>query len=273
MVRTRKASLIAMGMLLMAGSQAAQARVAFVCPQLNPATGKLSVKVSTGCITGMARYKDNTLSLDVDQHNAIITVTGEINYHPIESDIVTADCAGAQSITLEATDIEQRRYMVSYESVPLALADLIEDPAPKACLSVRSAKDPYRHPTVDIATYMDWSQEMIDGWREWRGSDPVLLMAPLLANHPESEEGNPTLSFSFAKRHWVGIGYPGDPDRKPFLGVSIERHGFLDDSVSGDRYFAELRYEDGVWRIEHLWGQSLCGRGKKAGQWSGEPCV
>lgn len=273
MVRTEKASLIAMAILLMTGSQAAQARAMYVCPQLDSATGKLSVRVSTGCMTGMARYKDNTLALDVDQNHAMIKVTGDITYHPIESPIVTGDCAGAKSITLEAANVEARRYSVSYDGVSLGLADLIENPAPKACLSVRSAADPNAYPTVDRSIYADWSQDMIAGWRDWRGSDPVSLMAPLLANHPEGEKGNPTLSFSFGKRHWVGIGYSLPPGRRPFLGVTIERQGFLDDSVAGDRYFAELRFEDGAWRIEHLWGQWLCARGHRAGQWSAELCA
>lgn len=262
----------ALGFALVAHANAAQARVMYVCPQLDTAADKLSVRVTTGCLSSTSRYKDNTLALKVDQDSATISVTGTINHHPPGSLISSADCMGTKSITLEASDVEARRYTVIYEGHSLGLSDLIEDPQPNTCLTVQSTRSRFAFPSANRTSYAEWSDDPVTGWREWRGRDPIRLLAPLLSGHPETEEGQPTLSLNFGKRQWSGHSFQGAAAHAPFLGVSIERHGFLDDAVSGDRYFAALRYDEGSWRIEHLWGQSLCARGENAGQWSGEDC-
>lgn len=274
MANPMKLPIAAMSVALIAQAEIAEARVAYVCPQLNTDTKALSVRIDSGCITGMARYKDNSLSLKVDQNHAMIAVTGDINYHPIESPIVTADCAGAKSITLEATGIEARRYNVTYNGERIGLSDLMKEPKPNACLSASLAKVASQsYPVAHASIYKDWANTMIPAWAELRSSNPLTLLAPLISGHPESNEGRPTLSISFGKRQWSRYPVLSEYGNEPFLGVSIERHGFLDDSVSGDRHFAELRYNEGEWRVANLWSQSLCARGARSGQWSSEPCV
>ena len=256
-----------------AQASAAQNNVAYVCPSFDKRTGELSVRVDTGCKTGMARYNDNDLKLVMDQNYASIQVTGTINYNPIESMIVTADCAGAKQITLTASEVEARRYSVSYQGTHLGLSDLMENPQPNSCHSVIGTRSHIPQKVMFKSEFKDWSDEPIDGWRDWTGDNVFSLLSPILAGHPESTEGSPTLELKIEKAQWRG-GWPGtrEDSNLPFIGVRITRHGFLDDSVSGDRFFAQLRQTADGWEIENLWGQNMCGRGAHAGQWTKEIC-
>ncbi len=58
-----------------------------------------------------------------------------------------------------------------------------------------------------------------------------------------------------------------------FIAVSITQHGYLDDSVSVGRYFAEVRRDAGCqMKLEGLWSQNMRARGEHAGQRTGTPC-
>ena len=265
---------IAAAVALFAQPVSAQTNVSFICPILDQNSGELSVMVDTGCLTGMARYMGNDLQLLVDQQYATINVSGSISYHPINSLIVTHDCGGATQISLSAPRIEARRYSVNYNGKWLGVADLLQDSMPDSCMYAARRGGVSDYVQVNRRSFDNWSDDPILGWREWRGSDAFLLLSPLLSDHPETEEGRPEVNVRVEKRvwnlRWQGLDKPWKSE--PFVAVWITRHGLLDDSISGDRYFAELRHDGDGWRIEELFGQNMCARGEAAGQWTAEPC-
>jgi len=79
------------------------------------------------------------------------------------------------------------------------------------------------------------------------------LLEPILGNYPEGLEGRPEVTLEMKKARWNRMSF-----RKPFKGskkfiaVEIERHGFLDDSVSGDRYFVAVKQTDAGWKVDAL---------------------
>lgn len=263
----------AAALALTAQAQAAHARIAYVCPQLSGS--ELSVRVDSGCISSSARNEGHTLALEVDQNTATIRVSGTILFS--SAPIQTADCAGRSSITLTADDIEARRYTVLLNDRRLGLADFVEDRGSKACLGTRRTKfGSFGENMATPNSHRDWDDNPVDGWAEWRGASVLGLLSPLLDSHPEGMEGRATTEISIQKMRWHShIGSLRNPiDRAPFYGVTITQHGYLDDSVSGGRYFAEVRMgEDGQWNLDGLWSQQMCARGAKAGQWTNKPCI
>ncbi len=265
----------AAALALSAQSAAARSNVSYICPTLDTRTGELTVRVDSGCMTGMARFKDHDLELEVDQNHAGITVTGSINYHPITSPIVTADCGGATQVTLKASGIEARQYSVVFDGQYLGTADMLTDPSPDQCMSTMRRVRHHGIAHVNRQSFKDWSTDPISGWKDWRGDDVFALLSPLLSGHPETDEGLPKVEIKIEKRFWNNIwAVRGKPwKNEPFIAVWITRHGFLDDSVSGDRFFAELRQGPDGWHVEELFGQNMCARGENAGQWTGDACV
>lgn len=253
----------------------AQSNVSYICPSLNSGTGMLTVKVDTGCMTGMARYRDNDLKLVVDQNRALISVTGSINFHPIDSPAVIQDCRGARQFALSASGIEPRRYTVMFNGSHLGIADTLSESPSAACMyAVRHRRgSDIQH--INQRSFHDWSDDPMHGWREWRGASVAALLAPIWEGHPDTTEGRPVVDLKIEKRIW-NVRWPSRHKpwkSEPFVAVWITRHGLLDDSVSGDRFFAELRHDSTGWRIETLFGQNMCVRGEKAGQWTAGPCV
>ncbi|RGP39838.1 hypothetical protein BPTFM16_00113 [Altererythrobacter insulae] len=125
----------------------------------------------------------------------------------------------------------------------------------------------------DPSDLSDWSTDPVPDWRNWRSRDVFDLLEPILKAHPETDEGRPTVEVSvsrYIERGHIETDQAGDP--QSFIGAQITRRGFLDDAVSGDRYFAQLSYLDGSWSISKLWGQQLCARGPSAGIWKADGC-
>lgn len=258
------------GTCLSVQAGAAQAAVAQICPEFDQGKQELSVRVSTGCMTGMARFKEHDLALKVDQERAHIELSGDIAFHPIDSPAVTADCAGAQSFTLSATDIEPRRYTLSYAGEPLGHVDLLDGAEPPTCIGTKRSKFRLRLPITDSDSLADWA---FDPQGDWRGASITQLLEPVLGSAPESLEGRPEIEIRMEKRLWQsGHLKSGGSRRAPFMAVSIIRHGLGDDSVLGDRYFvAVIKRPDG-WRVDRLWRQQMCARGQFAGQWTAAAC-
>ncbi|MEL7199619.1 MAG: hypothetical protein AAGL10_15010 [Pseudomonadota bacterium] len=274
MKRKISGALIASAMLALSSQTAlAQSNVSFICPKLDTATGELEVRLNTGCMTGMARMDDHTLQMEVNQHYAMISIEGDINFHPINSPIVTADCAGAQQVTLTASEIEARQYSVIFNGQRMGVTDMITDPEPDCISNLRGAIEPGAT-RVNRSDFADWSDDPFKGWKDWRNQDVIGLVQPLLAGHPETDSGLQTTRMTIDKRVW-GNPFPikGKPwSTEPFVAISIRQEGFRDDSVSGARYFIEMRPGEDGWRIENMFSQNLCARGQFAGQWTGERC-
>ncbi len=251
----------------------AKASVAHICPELDRSTQMLSVRIGTGCKTGMARFKEHDLQLAVDQNLAQILVSGDISYHPIESRIVTADCAGAQTFTLTAKGIEPRHYTLSHNGQWLGTVDFVDGESSPDCLHTARGKPANSSAWARKQQFREWSVDPEGAWNGWRGSSVLSLLEPILGEYPESMEGRPQVKLRMEKMQWDRRWPNTDTTaHKSFLGVWITRKGLLDDSVSGDRYFVEVRHSSQGWRVANLWSQHMCARGTDAGQWTNVPC-
>ena len=56
------------------------------------------------------------------------------------------------------------------------------------------------------------------------------------------------------------------------LMVRITNTGYLDDSVSGEKFAAIITRNAEGWYLDSLWRQNLCARGKNAGKWIKKAC-
>ena len=261
------------GTILSLQAGTVQAAVTHICPEFDRGAQELSVRISTGCVTGMARFDKHDLAMEVDQERAHIRLSGDIRYHPVKSGGVTADCSGAQSFILSAKDVEPRRYMLSYAGEELGHVDLLDPAAPPPCFGTRRGKLRLQTQIVREDSFSDWAFDPQGGWRDWSGTSITALLEPLLGMAPESMEGRPEIAITMEKRLLQTVrSRPDGGGRQPFIAVSITRHGLGDDSVSGDRYFAAvMRHKDG-WRVGKLWRQQMCARGQYAGQWTSAAC-
>ncbi len=94
-----------------------------------------------------------------------------------------------------------------------------------------------------------------------RSESVVGLFMPIMRSHPEALEGRPTTVFKLAKR----------TDNSGFV-VEVVQTGYLDDSVSGQRFVGFVSWADGMWNLDSLWRQQMCYRGPRAGQWKKGSC-
>ncbi|QFT78666.1 hypothetical protein [Erythrobacter sp. THAF29] len=259
--------------VLAAQAQVAQARVTYICPELHGS--ELKVRVDSGCMSTSTSYTDNDLTLEVDQNTATIRVTGDIEYNS-GGPIHTADCMGATSFTLSAENIDVRNFAVFYKNTKIGEANFIENRKPKQCLGTRAARSHQGSMKfIQYNTFQHWDNNPLDGWREWRGDSVFDLLSPVLDGHPETMEGVPTMSMKMEKAKWhrhfsirERINW-----RDPFIMITFEQKGYLDDSVSAGRYAAAIRMdENGKWKLDGFWAQHMCARGKNAGQWTGSNC-
>ncbi|GMN03011.1 hypothetical protein [Erythrobacter sp. MTPC3] len=265
-------AIAAASLALIGQAQAAHARVAYICPQL--AGSELQVTVKSGCISTSSTLAKNDLALDVDQNNAVIRVSGDLKFES-RSLIGTADCMGARNETLSAAGMEARRYSVMFNGVMLGIADFLDDSANAVCLNAGGQRTAEQDGQLSLSRFSDWDDDPVAGWQNWRDSSVIDVLGPILAGYPEGLEGQPTAEIVIKKQRWMrrvmqkeGINW-----RDPFIGVSITQHGYLDDAVSGGRYFAALRQEDnGEWKLAHFWKQNMCARGPNAGQWTADLC-
>ena len=125
------------GALALGLASQAQARVTYICPELQGSD--LKVRVASGCVSTSMKYQGNDLALEVDQSMAAIYITGDIEYGG-GGRIVTADCMGAKSFTLSAQGIDIRKYAVFYEGQEIGEADFLENVKPDQCLGTKMAK-------------------------------------------------------------------------------------------------------------------------------------
>lgn len=264
------AALASLAFASQAHAQAA-GNIGFICPELNASTGQLEVRVSNSCLTGGSRIVSQDLMLEVDQQHALINVTGGFEVSP-GTLVGNAYCAAPEVVPLQASEVEARRYTVLYEGEYLGMADFLSDEDQPGCLNISELTASAAGRDILRLSFAEWDDDPVDGWRDWRGSDPLSLLSPILATHPEALEGRPSVSIEMEKLNWRGMQNVVSGAPSELIGVWITRHGFADDAVSGDRYFAAVIFDDEGWRIDWLWGQTMCARGDQAGQWTTARC-
>jgi len=268
-----KCLLAVAGLALATQAQAQTARtlVGFICPNLNATAGRLEVRVSNVCLPAGSQIEAQDLSLEVDQQHALIKVTGGFEASP-GSRVGNTYCPATQYISLDADGIEARRYTVLYEGEYLGVANFLRGEDPPECLDASNLLARRSGPSILRLSFADWDANPVAGWRDWRGTDPWTLLSPILSTHPESLEGGPRASVEMERLRWRGVSGMNRGGPPWFIGVWITRHGFADDSVSGDRYFAGIVPDEAGWRVERLWRQHMCARGDQAGQWTTTGC-
>lgn len=178
----------------------AQARISHICPTHDRSSQKLSVRIGSGCMTGMERFKSHDLSIEVDQEHAHAIVTGDIQFHKITSPFVTADCAGAQSFTLAEVGVEPRRYTLSYNSDYLGVYDLLEQAENPACFGTNRNKLRSQSRVMSASRFAEWSDVPEEQWASWRGANVTAMLERLLGATPESLEGRPDITIQMEKR-------------------------------------------------------------------------
>lgn len=273
-MKARKLMIGAAAIAMASMAQTAHARVAYICPTLNQSTGELEVQVKSGCISSSMSLIEQTLALEVDQNYAMINLTGDMKFGG-GGRIVTADCMGGQTITLSAQEIEARDYTLLFNGERIDKVDFTDPSRKDECLSAGSRLR-VDNGTLNRSVIKHYNDNPIEGWRDWRGSSVFDLLSPILSGHPESMEGGASSDITMRKESWRRqiSAKPLSYDTTPFIAVQITQSGYLDDSVSGGRYFAEVRMdENGQWKLDGLWVQYKCARGAKAGQWTGELCA
>lgn len=75
------------------------------------------------------------------------------------------------------------------------------------------------------------------------------LIMPIIGNHPEADEGGPTLSLDVR------------PDEKGFV-FDLKMGGYLDDSVSGEHYRGHIAASTKGWELRSLSVKPTCYRGE-----------
>jgi hypothetical protein len=280
----RRLALLALGTALM--STQAYARVGQVCLELPAGAGIVKAEIGSGCLPTSPGHKGE-FETKVDRSSATISINGA--YRQVgNARIGTTDCMGSQVIRQEVEAAGPRRYSVLINGQYSGVID-----ASDTRYGMRTVKECFAGSSqVQVPRPEVEAVFLRQHFRDWiarpRGSgkqttDPIYranystvaeAVAVLLGNHPEGMEGRPSAKVTISKARWRGGPFVKPPALR-FMAVQIEEHGYLDDSVSGKRTFADIRpnRETGGWRIVGHWHQVMCARGDKAGQWSGEPCV
>lgn len=280
----RRLALLALGTAFI--STQAHARVGHVCLELPAGAGIVKAEIGSGCLPTSPGY-EGEFEIKVDGNSATISIDGA--YEQVgDARIGTADCMGSQVINQDAEAAGPRRYSVLVNGVYRGVIDASETrygmrPV-KECFASRSQ---VQLPRPEVETmylrqqFRDWIARPRASGKQ--SNDPIYranfasvaeAVAALLGGHPEAMEGRPSAKVTISRARWRG-GPFAKPPAPEFMAVQIEEHGYLDDSVSGKRTFADVRpnRDGGGWRIVGHWHQWMCARGERAGQWSGKPCI
>lgn len=275
-----RAALAALAASMMATQ--AQARVGQICLELPVGANTLKAEIASGCLPTSPRY-EGAFDIQVDAATASIAINGSFTQIG-EARIGTTDCMGARVLEQDTDAAGPRRYSVlvngQYRGTLDASDTMFGMQAVRECFE---GLNQIQQPRPErLTTYMR------EHFRDWiarpRGktTDPLYTTnyatigeaaAALLGTHPEGQEGRPSAEIIISKGQWRGRPFLKPPAVR-FMAVRIEEHGYLDDSVSGKRTFAELKQhaQTGEWRIAGHWHQFMCARGERAGRWSAQLC-
>ena len=100
----------------------------------------------------------------------------------------------------------------------------------------------------------------VTNWKPENAASPMELVVPLLKSFPEALEGRPHLIVELVK----------GKDGKSFI-IVIEKTGYLDDFLEGERYRAVVVPDGDKWRLKALGRQWKCYRGANKG-WHTKKC-
>ena len=99
----------------------------------------------------------------------------------------------------------------------------------------------------------DYNVVDLSGWQPRTAESALALVEPLYRNHPESDEGRPTLKIDLRT------------DGPGILIVDVVMEGYLDDSVAGEEYRGVISRSGAGWQLEALGRRHICARGANPG--------
>lgn len=243
-----------------------------VCLTHEKQAQELVASLRTRCLGSGARETTNTLALEVNAERAQIAITGTYEtrrtFH-----IGTADCMATQVFDLTASQVDQRRYSIAFGDQGLGVFDATTGDEQSQCYSTRAGDN---QSSLRQSDFEDWTR--LEDHSLWGRSAPQVsdIVALMMGKEPETLEGEPETHISVERVRWMPSAAfkPVPLTRQGYdaLSLRLTRHGLLDDSVSGERLTAIMLPDDDGWKVELIYGQTMCQRGPKAGQWSLGSC-
>lgn len=231
-----------------------------ICSELDGRAKQTVITINNRCISSSQKYQGNTFKIDIDQQAALIKITGDYRYKAPASRIGTTDCAGAKRLSFRQPGADLRRYGIIYNGRFRGYVDHTQSRA-KRCVQHHRFHE--RGGLYSAAGLTQRGFAKVDISARQPKSAPSLIgaLGSLATNHPEAIEGRPTMHIETAP----------SADGSMMI-VEVIQHGLLDDSVSAQRYIAHVKQSPKGWQLVGLWTQSMCARGRLAGQWTGDRC-
>ena len=217
---------------------------------------KIILNAFTGCMSSTGRMVSHDIKVDVE--NATININGHLFTRKYM--VGTTDCGGAVNLKFTVDNMKQRRYHVvvnrTYAGVMDFTNPFAKQPMKPAMHNLPEREVPSRRNMKNRYAPVD-----ITGWKVKRAEAVLDLFKPITDSHPEGVEGRPEMVIKMSKN-----------PKSANMMVSLTLLGLLDDSVAGLRYVADVQRVPWGWDLKSLWRLQMCGRGKKAGQWTKGAC-
>ncbi len=239
---------------------AGQASAYTICTELDGRAKQTVITIDNRCISTSEKYQGNTFKIDIDQQAALIKITGDYRYKGSVSRIGTTDCAGAKRLSFRQPGADLRRYGVIYNGRFRGYVDHTQSRA-KRCVQHHRFHERGGLYSASGLTQRGFAKVDISSSQPKPAPSLIGALGSLATNHPEAIEGRPTMHIETAPS--------GD---NSMMIVEVTQLGLLDDSVSGQRYVAHVKQGPKGWQLVGLWRQSMCARGRLAGQWTGSRC-
>ena len=218
----------------------------------------IDITALSGCMSSGYKYQSNNIKFEIDENRALITGSGKFTYKA-GFRIMTADCGGARQFNFSLPNVEKRRYTVIINGKYRGILDFTKSTGPVVlAVPPRNTANDFVEKSRLSASYAPVS---LAKWKIRTAASVIDLFFPITKNHPESLEGRPEMALSIRRGSNANT-----------LTVRITNTGYLDDSVSGEKFVAIVSRNTEGWYLDNLWRQNLCSRGTNAGKWVKTPC-
>ncbi len=217
----------------------------------------IDITAYSGCMSSGLRYLRNNVSFEINENTALITGSGKITYKNPTNLAMTTDCGGATQFKFSLPNVERRRYRVVINGNFRGIVDFTKSTSP-VVLDIPPPKKSFGGKMRLSASYAPVS---LAHWKSRTAASVLDLFRPITKNHPEALEGRPEMALTIRRGFIANT-----------LTVRITNLGYLDDSLTGEKFVAIVTRNAEGWYLENLWRQYLCARGKNAGKWVKTSC-
>ncbi len=219
----------------------------------------IDITAFSGCMSSGFRYLGNDISFRIDENTATISGSGKITYKNPTQPVMTADCGGATQFKFSLPNVERRRYSLIINGKYRGIVDFTKSTDPVVLdVPSRNRKNGFGTKARLAASYAPVS---LANWKPRTAPSVLDLLRPITSTHPETLEGRPEMALTMRR----------DLNADSLM-VRITNTGYLDDSVSGEKFAAIITRNAEGWYLDSLWRQNLCARGKNAGKWIKKAC-